>query len=203
MLVWTPRLRPSLNRFVVCVGLLLVVGALGACDSGVPEKNSPKSAAASSKKTAREDTMEEEKHWQIIALLNWKKLGDDDAVLEPAISALAAKPVDEIIAFEDWLARKLHALDGVEYAANIGQFAYRKGEYFSPDIFLYARCAVVANGPELYHEVLENPSEMIKDGGFEPLLYLSAKAHERKTGEPFDHVSEVSYETYANAEAWQ
>ncbi len=48
--------------------------------------------------------MSEEVFWRIIALFNWKKTGDDDAVLLPAVTALARMSVEDIFAFDEVLA---------------------------------------------------------------------------------------------------
>src|SRR6476661_7795575 len=97
--------------------------------------------------------MSEKVFWKIIALFDWKKTGDDDAVLRPAVKALAAMHEDEICDFDDILADKLHALDTREHARHI--FAGEvdvddDDDYISPDDFLYRRCVIVANGQALY-----------------------------------------------------
>lgn len=147
-------------------------------------------------------TMSEEVFWRLIRLLNWKKTGDDDAVVEPLVAALAQMTEEDICRFEDLLAAKLHALDTEAHAREIGAEAYRPGQHFSADWFLYQRCVVVANGPELYQRVLSSPQEMPKDMEFEALLSVAATAFERKTGRDFDHVAPVSYETFSNTAGW-
>jgi hypothetical protein len=141
--------------------------------------------------------------WAIIAALNWKKMGDDDAVMAPAVKALAKLPVEQIAAFDDLLAAKLFALDGVAFAREIGHDAYRRpGEYFSGEAFLFARCCAVAKGKELYESVLADPRRMPKDEGFEPLLELAARAYEKKTGDDYAHVPSPDAETFANEAGW-
>jgi predicted DNA-binding WGR domain protein len=49
-------------------------------------------------------SMGEEVFWRIIALFNWKRTGNDDAVLAPAVKALAQMSEADITAFEDLLA---------------------------------------------------------------------------------------------------
>ena len=149
-------------------------------------------------------TMSEEVFWRIIRLFNWKKLGDDDAVIEPAVAALAQMKISDLEHFEDILARKLYALDTEAHAREIGEYAYQPGKYFSVDEFLYQRCVVVANGHEFFESVLADPTQMPKDCEFEAILSVAELANERKTGEEFfDHDTPLSYETYSNLEGWR
>lgn len=147
-------------------------------------------------------TMSDDVFWRIVGLFNWRRTGDDEAVVEPAVQALARMSVDDIKQFEDLLSRKLHALDTESHAREIGEDAFVPGEYFSADWFLYARCVVVANGRSLYESVLADPAQMPKDMEFEALLSVGPTAYERRTGEELDHVPDVSYESFSNAEGW-
>ncbi len=148
-------------------------------------------------------TMSDELFWRIIALFNWKKSGDDEAVIEPAVKALAQMAPENIKAFEDILAAKLYALDTEAHAREIGDEAYQPGRHFSSDWFLYERCCVIANGSAFYESVLSEPKKMPKDTEFETILLIAGLAYERRTGEKIDHTSPVSYETFANKLGWQ
>jgi len=148
--------------------------------------------------------MTEAVFWMIISLFDWSHEGDDEAVIEPAIVALSQKSEEEILQFEEILAEKLFALDTLAHAKEIGQEAYvNDDEYFSPDWFLYSRCVVVANGKELYDEVLKKPSSFPKDLEFESLLSIGPAAYERKMGKEYNHTTKLSYETYSNKAGWQ
>jgi hypothetical protein len=61
---------------------------------------------------------------------------------------------------------------------------------------------VVANGHEFYESVLADPTKMPQEMEFEALLSLPGSAFERKTGQPYDHVPPVSYESFQNAAGW-
>ena len=138
--------------------------------------------------------------WRLIGLLNWKKLGDDDAVLAPLVKALAQMAVADIEAFESLLTEKLHALDTEAHArasTEAGDSAHISG-----DLFLYTRACVVANGQAFYNEVLAEQGKTPQDAEFEALLYVASEAHERKTGEAFSFVSALSCETGANRAGW-
>lgn len=149
--------------------------------------------------------MDDEAFWRIIGLLDWDETGDDDAVVEPAVAALAALSPDAITGFEETLSRKLYALDTQAHAREIGEDAYAGDEEdFSADTFLYARCCVVANGRDVYESVLADPAQFAKDMDFEALLEVAATAFERRTGEdPEFFDTSVSYETFSNEAGWK
>jgi hypothetical protein len=150
--------------------------------------------------------MTEDQFWHIVALLDWEQVGDDDAVLRPAVTVLAAASEADIVEFEEILAEKLHALDTREHARHgyQGEADPDNGDdYISADDFLYLRCVVVANGRQLYQEVLADPGKMPTQMEFESLLYLARTAFEEKTGREFDGKTRVSYESFSNTEGWK
>jgi hypothetical protein len=135
--------------------------------------------------------MSEEQFWQIIALM---RFNSSDALVAGIESA------------EDILAEKLHAIDTREHCRH----CYRSeldpdngDHYISADDFLYSRCVVVARGRLFYEVVLQRPSRMPRGVQFEDLLFLAAHAYERKTGEDFDHISPVTWESFSNDSGWQ
>jgi len=143
----------------------------------------------------------EDEFWDIIGLLDWDK-EEDTAILQPAIKKLATLPIAHIYGFEDILAQKLYELDQKKFAKNIGENAFQEGEYFSVDVFLYARACVVANGRVAYEEVQKNPTSIPKSITFEPLLSLASNAYAIKTKEEFSYIPSHNYETYSNKEGW-
>ena len=145
--------------------------------------------------------LKEEVFWQLIDLLDWKKVTDGE-IIELLIQKLTALPVGHIYNFQELLAQKLYQLDQQKYAKNIGQFSYKEGDYFSVDHFLHVRVCVVANGKEAFEEVLNNPKKMFKDLMFEPLLSVASIAYTRKTGKQFIYVPSQNMETYSNKEGW-
>jgi hypothetical protein len=148
--------------------------------------------------------MTDEQFWAIIARLDWTRSGDDDAVIRPAVRSLAALGAAAIGEFQDALAAKLYQLDTAAHAREIGALAYRgpDDDAFSADAFLYARCVIVANGQALFDHVLRNPRTFPKDVEFEAVLRLAPEAYRRATGEEFDHLTPVSYETFSNRTGW-
>lgn len=148
--------------------------------------------------------MDEKDFWRIIGLLDWKRTGDDDAVLKPAVMELAKQALEDIEAFEEILSQKLYALDTLAHAKQIGTDAYVDDKHhFSVDIFLYARCCVVANGRDYFESVLSDPAGFPEDMEFEALLELASAAYELKSGKAPDFFdTSVSYETFSNQAGW-
>lgn len=143
--------------------------------------------------------------WDVISLLDWVGLGDDEAVLAPAVAALAEYPVEQINGFSELLAEYLFALDTREHARYgfLGEADPDNGDdYISADDFLYLRCAVVANGQDFTEGVIEVPSRMPRELEFEALLYLAGEAFATKTGDDYDYDTAVSRESFSNVEGW-
>ncbi len=140
--------------------------------------------------------------WDTIKLLDWSNEEDDDKVVEPAIAYLAQQPLSHIYRFSDILAEKLWHLDTSAHAQVFLEDPEEEG-YLSVDDFLYARCAVVANGSDYYSKVLKDPTQMPKDLTFESLLYIAYTAYSRKTGKEFIGASAYNYETYSNKKGWE
>mgnify|MGYP000016348137 CR=1 FL=1 len=144
--------------------------------------------------------------WQLIARFDWKRTGDDDAVLRPAVTALAALSVDDIYAFDDLLAEKLFALDTRAVARGVyrGQLDPDDGDdYISPDDFLYARCVIVANGKAYFEKALARPNGVAQDLEFEALMGVADAAYRLKTGDEYDHQPPLSWESFSNAAGWK
>jgi len=144
--------------------------------------------------------MNEKMFWNVIEQFDWDKTGDDEAVLEPALNMLVKLGPEEIIAFEEILAKKLYDLD----RRDIARACYGgEDEQISGDDFLYSRCVVVANGKEFFDQVMADPNEMPTDMEFESLLYLGQNAYELATGKEWNHITKYSYETLSNTGGWK
>jgi len=116
--------------------------------------------------------MNEDQFWQIIAQLDWERQGNDDAVIEPCVQVLARLPETAIQTFYDLLSEKLYLLDGRQYADH----SLLEEGNISADLFLYARCAVVANGRNFHENVLRNPGSFPQNICFEAILSISERA---------------------------
>ena len=145
--------------------------------------------------------LDENKFWEILALIDWTKEEDAD-ITSPVVARLAEMPIHDIYLFQDTLSKKLYQLDAKKYALHLGEDSWQEGNYFSVDNFLYARCAVVANGKKTYEEIVQDPAKMPKDLTFEPILSLAADAYYLKTGKIFDYTGHFNYETYGNEAGW-
>jgi len=151
-------------------------------------------------KSPADDLFSEDDFWKVIGKIDWTKKGADHKIA-PAVKMLSKMPVSGICLFADKLSLKLYNLDTRAHAT-----AYAVNEpdnFISADDFLYARCAVVAEGKTYYEEVLSNPGLMPNDIVFEPLLYLAEDAFELKMGVPFNYTPTYNYETRSNETGWK
>ncbi|MDP9223359.1 MAG: DUF4240 domain-containing protein [Actinomycetota bacterium] len=143
--------------------------------------------------------------WDLISKLDWEQEGDDAAVVEPVVAALAERPEAEITEFGALLASKLFALDGRAWARESGDVIWwGEPASLSVDGFLFARCVVVANGCSFYEAVVRDPAKMPKDMEFEALISVAPLAYARRTGREADDLNsgEVSFETFSNHAGW-
>lgn len=147
-----------------------------------------------------DDLFSEDDFWCIIDKIDWSKKGGENKVA-PAVKALAKLPVACICLFADKLSEKLFQLDTRAHANTYA--ANEPDNFISADDFLYARCAVIAEGKEYYEKVLNDPAQMPEDIVFEPLLYLADDAFEIKMNVPFNYVPTYNYETQSNKLGWE
>jgi len=141
--------------------------------------------------------------WEVISKIDWTEEGDQER-MKPAIDFLSKKKVSEIKQFQENLSYKLYLLDTKKHAQNIGEDSYKEDHsYFSVDNFLYVRCCVIANGKEYFKSVLKNPKEMPKDGDFEPLLYITEEAYEKRMNRELEYETGCDYETFSNIKGWE
>lgn len=144
-----------------------------------------------------EEVLSDSEFWALIEQLDWEA-EPPNKVVSNLVEALSELPIGNIYQFADKLARCLWQLDTYRHAKGF----LEDGEYLSVDGFLYARCAVVANGQEVYDEILNSPDEMPLDLSFEELLYTAEAAYLKKTGEEMVYRPLFNYETYSNKEGW-
>jgi len=146
--------------------------------------------------------IDEDIFWSIIAQLDWRHAGDDERVLAPAVAALTSRSTRDIRQWEERLAYLLFEIDTRAHAIAFCNDERANLDDMSADAFLYARCAVVANGRRLYQAVRRDPTQMPRDVEFEALLSIASRAFELKTGEDLDYATGCSYETFANVAGW-
>lgn len=130
--------------------------------------------------------------WRLIESLP-NRLRDGDVT--PLVESLVRLSGKRILGFAESLARKLGALDQPELLQASQSDSVIP---MSADVFLYARCAVVASGREAFDRVLGEgkivESEWPVEYG-EHMLMAVAEAYTEKTGEDYEYEPSVSYET--------
>jgi len=141
----------------------------------------------------------EKTFWEIIDLFDWE---DEESTLEPAIEYLSKQDDESIFSFDEQLAQYLYDLDGIR----LGElFMKANDNYLSPDMFLYCRCMMVAQG-EKYYNAIKNgssPTEDFWEMDFEDLLYLASEAWERKhPGLEYPYIGSGVGETGMNEDKW-
>jgi hypothetical protein len=147
--------------------------------------------------------MSDDQFWELIDLLDWDQEGDDSKVIEPAVHALAQMSEKDILAFQEALSTKLHSLDAERFARHIGRESYRgPDKYFSTSWFLNVRCCAIANGRQLYEEIIENPKEMPKDLGFLAICQIAPRAYLEKAERELFYLPRYKIETFSNRAGW-
>jgi hypothetical protein len=133
---------------------------------------------------------------------------DEDGEWDALTSALAARTEAEIVAFAESLARALYELDTEVHCSQPVQDVSEPDGLvlgMSSDVFLYARCAVVAAGRQTWAQVLAEPAAFAgrwEVADAEALLYVANEAFEQATGRTWEHDTAVSYETGSNPAGW-
>jgi hypothetical protein len=146
-----------------------------------------------------DELFSEAEFWELIERIDWPCKRPEEQTA-PLVKALADMPVSSICLFADRLSKCLHDLDTRAHA-----MAYAANEpegFISADDFLYARCAVVAEGKAYYEKVRNDPSHMPDEIVFEPLLYVADDAFEMKMGTEFNYRPAYTYETRTNEAGW-
>ncbi len=147
--------------------------------------------------------MDEEQFWEFVELFNWDAEGNDSQVIEPCVQSLSQMPEDDILAFQEALHNKLYFLDAERFARHIGRESFRsKSEYFSTSWFLNVRCCAIANGRDLFEDIVDTPDNMPKDLGFRAICRVAPEAYFRKTGLKLTYTPSKSIETFSNKEGW-
>ncbi|MEH6944587.1 DUF4240 domain-containing protein, partial [Bacillus sp. JJ722] len=138
-------------------------------------------------KTESYPMMEELQFWSFIDLLQGKRNKPIKKNVNSVIKKLREEPLDKIYSFAETLSHKLFLLDTPTHAQQL----QNNEQYFSPDAFLYARCAVVASGQATFENILQNPHLLDLNMDFEDLLTIASKAYERKMDDFFYYVTNM------------
>lgn len=138
--------------------------------------------------------MPDEEFWKHIETLDGRA---DDDLVESLVDRMASTSKARILAFAETLADKLFVLDRPDIFKDDGLGV-------SEDVHLYSRAAIVAGGREVFDRAKSHGVDLDSVGSGEGELLLSVpdRAYELLTGEPYEHETDVSYETGSNVEAW-
>ncbi|WP_162910437.1 DUF4240 domain-containing protein [Hymenobacter oligotrophus] len=126
--------------------------------------------------------------WQLIDQAVAAAPADNEGKEHFLMNALAAKPLEEIVAFE--LALRQHIIAADDY----GLMAAQKiiDGYVTDDSWLYFRCWLIGQGQAVFAAALQNPDTLTAvvpgpyECDFESLLYVATAAYQRQTGKEED-----------------
>lgn len=159
--------------------------------------------SGSNGRTRHVKPMNDDRFWQLIELCDWDEEGNDTKVIEPCVEALSALTDEDICGFQETLHNKLFQLDAEVFARHIGRESYRgQNEYFSKSWFLNVRCCAVANGEDLFYDIIDTPENMPKDLGFRAICRVAPEAYFKKTGQKMTYTPTKSSETFSNRAGW-
>lgn len=184
---------------------------IGVCPWGPDEAAIPTASSSDDPRGATEAiALPEEQFWALV-----EAIPDDptDLDFQLAAGSLAGCGLPAVAAFEARLTLALYDLDGQANHAWFTENDPVQLGYVSEDAFLYARCATVLAGREVWarsvaEQTLEWSDDSLHETGYsEFLLYVSwdaAGAHGLTVDEYSELVSGIwlSYETASNAERW-
>ncbi|MEU8981001.1 DUF4240 domain-containing protein [Streptomyces sp. NPDC048309] len=144
--------------------------------------------------------------WALIASLDGEAT---EASCLRLAEELSRRLVPDIIRFAERHVEALYRLDLEKFGMlPVADMTDRNGESFpqSADVFLYARCAVVAAGRAVWEGVFFDVDKFVPytstrfDG--EWLLYVPDQAYELATGKEWDHSTWYCSESYSNRNGW-
>ncbi|MBX9424665.1 DUF4240 domain-containing protein [Streptomyces lateritius] len=144
--------------------------------------------------------------WALIATLNGEATEESCRRLAQELSR---RSVSDIVGFAERHAEALYRLDQEKFGTlPVVDLTARFGSPFrqSSDVFLYARCAVVAAGQAVWESVFLDADKFTPytssecDG--EWLLYVPDEAYELAAGEEWDRSTRYCFESYSNRDGW-
>jgi hypothetical protein len=159
------------------------------------------------------DELDEDRFWALLGLVG--DIRADDEPYAALVAELARQPVEDILGFEETLARLLHQLDRRDLGEVFAKWSADDGEapfdedgrpFLSADLFLYARCAVVVAGRDAYRAVLADADRVRPlldwEQQDEELLSVAQEAYELATGLEWAPDTKYDYETWSNESGW-
>lgn len=126
--------------------------------------------------------------WQLIDQAHATAPADHEAKEQYLVTALAARPLEEITGFE--LTLRHFIIEADDYGL-MGAQKIIDG-YVTDDPWLYFRCWLIGQGEAVYRAALQHPDSLVAvipgpyECDFESLLYVATAAYARQTGRPED-----------------
>lgn len=131
--------------------------------------------------------MTETEFWSLIEASKLESQGNLDLQVERLQRTLERQSEPEIIDFD----QLLHEQMAKSYSRDLWAAAYIINGGCSDDGFDYFRAWLIAQGRDSFENALHDPESLagIAEAGveLEPLLYVAAKAYEKKNGTKFPH----------------
>ncbi|GGY84986.1 DUF4240 domain-containing protein [Streptomyces nitrosporeus] len=144
--------------------------------------------------------------WSLISILNGEATR---ANCRRLAEELSRRPVPGIIGFAERHAEALYRLDQEKFGTlPVAGMTDEAGAPFpqSADTFLYARCAVVAAGQDIWEGAFSDAGTFAPytsaeyDG--EWLLYVPDQAYQLATGKEWHRLTRYCFESYSNRDGW-
>ncbi|WP_020392873.1 DUF4240 domain-containing protein [Kribbella catacumbae] len=145
--------------------------------------------------------------WKVIGSSPVRDASEIDSALERISRQLSAMTPTALTRFVERLRESLYRIDRRDLAEVPVMLAGGLKFPQTSDHFLYARCACILAGKEVYGDVLSSgvgfdrfvaPFAQEAEG----LLYLASEQYERATGSKMDVESDFSIESMSNLQGW-
>jgi hypothetical protein len=151
--------------------------------------------------------LEAARFWAVIGFSAVRDAGKVDSALKAISSRLSALTSTDLIGFVERLHEALFCIDSKVLAQVPVVLASGLELPQSSDHFLYARCACVLAGGEVYENILRSGVGfarfvMPSVQGAEGLLYIASKEYEERTGVSINTRNFFPIESMSNPAGW-
>ncbi|MBL7496455.1 DUF4240 domain-containing protein [Frankia sp. CNm7] len=144
--------------------------------------------------------------WRIVGSSELRDASDVDSALEKLSGRLAVLGPEELVRFSEKLREALYRLDRrglAEIPVNVRGMTFPQTD----DQFLYARCACILAGEDVYDATLRFNDEFARFATpfvqrAERLLYLPSEAYEKIVGRKMESGSGFPIDSGSNVQGW-